>query len=109
MKTFAEYQRDIEIFAKEKGWWDDDRSMGDWMALMHTEISEAYEEYRKGFKPHEVYEVDGKPEGMGIEIADLVIRILHFAAHFNLDLDALIEEKMKYNMTRPYRHGGKVR
>lgn len=79
--------------------------------MFHTELSEAYEEYRNGRSLSEVYfnkENPAKPEGIPIELADEVIRILHFCDKYGIDLDAMIEKKMEYNQTRPYRHGGKV-
>lgn len=46
--------------------------------------------------------------GIATEIADCIIRILDWAGKEGLDMDAIIREKMEYNRTRPYRHGGKV-
>jgi hypothetical protein len=34
--------------AKLKGWWDDEKSFGEVIALMHSELSEALEEARAG-------------------------------------------------------------
>lgn len=102
----------INDWATTKGWNEKQDSFGDICALFHTEISEAYEEWRKGINVGEVYyntDKDGleKPEGPGIELADLVIRVLHFAASRGLNLESLVEMKMEYNELRPYRHGGK--
>ena len=36
-----------------------------------------------------------------------IIRILDYLAEQDVDVDSVIQEKMKYNETRPYRHGGK--
>ena len=47
-------------------------------------------------------------EGIAVELADCIIRILDWAGHEGVDLDSIIREKMDYNRTRPYRHGGKV-
>ena len=75
---------------------------------MHCELSEMLEEFRNGKKPNEIYYgPDGKPEGMPIEIADLVLRACDFCGYFNIDLETAIIEKMRFNESRPYRHGGK--
>jgi NTP pyrophosphatase (non-canonical NTP hydrolase) len=113
----AEWCETINEWAESKGWNEDlangKTTFGDLCALFHSEISEAYEEYRKNHEIHEVYfsyDVNGdnpKPEGIGIEFADLLIRVFHFAGYHGLDLNALIEQKMVYNQKRPYRHGGK--
>lgn len=97
--------------AKAKGWHEEPRSIGDFICLMHSELSEALEEHRNGRYPTEVYYNDNKPtkpEGIGIELADCVIRIFDFCGKYDIDLEELIEIKMKYNETRPKRHGGKI-
>ena len=48
-----------------------------------------------------------KPEGFPTELADVVIRVGDLAGRLGIDLAAVIGEKMAYNITRPYRHGGK--
>lgn len=80
---------------------------------MHSEISEALEEYRNGHHSREVYLTKDKqgldkPEGIGIELADAIIRILHFGNIYGINVGALVLMKMEYNETRPARHGGKV-
>ncbi|OHD25105.1 MAG: hypothetical protein A2Y38_02750 [Spirochaetes bacterium GWB1_59_5] len=111
-----EWQVAIHEWAKGKGWWDEDisqrRSFGDLCALFHSEISEAYEEYRNHHRTTEVYlnttDRPGKPEGIPVEIADLVIRVLDFCEHEGIDLQAVMEQKHAYNHTRAFRHGGKA-
>lgn len=126
LKRIAKWVHQI---AKSKGWHIHDRSFGDIIALVHTELTEAFEEYRSGHRPTEVRigekiyaEPDNgdwdemalvareglKPEGLGIELADAVIRILDYAEEVGLDMDELIRVKTIFNRTRPYRHGGKV-
>lgn len=96
--------------AKEHGWHDTERSIGDLICLMHSELSEALEEHRNGKLPDEVYynaEKTDKPEGIPVELADCVIRIFDFCGLHEIDLESAIELKMEYNKTRPYRHGNK--
>jgi len=103
--------------AKSRGWHDKQRSIGDFIALMHSELSEALEEHRKGKNPQEIYFVSknptilgapNKPEGIPIELADCMIRIFDFCGLHDIDLEKAITLKMEYNKTRPYRHGNKV-
>lgn len=71
--------------AVRHGWWDEGRSFGEVCALIHSELSEALEEYRDG-RPMAYAVRDGdiiekwrdgeKPEGIAVELADAVIRIL---------------------------------
>lgn len=63
----------------DKGWWEEGyakRNLGSLMLLIKSELVEAYEEYRK---PHSVmnatYYENGKPEGVPVELADVIIRI----------------------------------
>ena len=78
-----------------------------YLALLHTEVSEATEEVRKtDYVPNRTYyRADGKPEGLPAELADVFIRLLDTAESFGIDLEAAVREKMLYNAKRPYRHG----
>jgi len=48
-----------------------------------------------------------KPEGVPSELADIVIRVFDMCGYYGIDLYAAIKEKMAYNESRPYKHGGK--
>ena len=99
--------------ACEKKGWNHSFVLSEKLLLTHSELSEAYEELRAGHNPQEVYfskdkQGNDKPEGFGIELADLILRILHITAHEGLDIEALIQQKIDYNELRPYKHGGKL-
>ena len=110
MKTLNELRDEIHRNALEHGWWDEERTFGDIIALCHTELSEAMEAHRSGLG--EFYlETDKrgnqKPEGIAVELADCIIRILDYCGRYNVDIYRVIWEKHLYNLTREYRHGGK--
>ena len=94
--------------AAENGWHEKPVAFGDCMALIHSEVSEAYEEYRHRFGIAEQYYDGTKPCGIPSEMADIIIRVLDASAMYGIDIQGAVEEKMAYNRTRGYRHGGKV-
>jgi NTP pyrophosphatase (non-canonical NTP hydrolase) len=108
--TLNDWRDMILAYADEKGWaTKPDTNIPTLIALMHSELSEMLEEHRDGHQPTETYCITtGKPEGIPSELADLIIRALHFAGVFGIDVNASVAEKHEYNLSRPYRHGGKV-
>lgn len=107
--SLPEMQRDCWKVSEEHGWHEDngDHTMVEKLCLIHSEISEALEEWRDGRGADETYFHGTKPEGVPIELADAVIRILDLAQIYNIDLTAAIDLKQAYNRTREFRHGGK--
>lgn len=65
----------IHANAVAHGFWEpgSEPTFGEYCAFIHEEISEAFSAWRNG-EPDE-YVVDGKPEGVWVELADVVIRI----------------------------------
>jgi NTP pyrophosphatase (non-canonical NTP hydrolase) len=102
------------------------------LMLIVSEISEALEEIRKDPDAAKIYytsvELDSgkvlsgsyeelrnvfggkvplKPEGFGVELADIIIRVFDLAEFLGINLPDLIHQKMVYNDSRSYKHGGK--
>lgn len=113
--TLNEAAKRAHDTARAKGFWDGDY-VGDVskkLLLIHSEVSEAAECVRKG-DVHLTYEPHGtinapvpKPIGLPSELADVLIRTLDLMHYLNLDVAAVVKDKMTYNDTRPTRHGGK--
>lgn len=127
-----ELMADVHKTAVEHGWWDNTPSFADTAVMCHAEISEAVDEYRNGMPMAYVmkrtcgecpdysagasymetdmtkWTPNDKPEGIAVEMADCLIRILDwFGAHPELDLEAILTAKHTYNKGRSYRHGNK--
>ena len=105
-----EFAKEVHENAVAHGWWEKNPSIPECLCLIHGEVSEALEEYRNG-KPilyHEGESEEGKPEGIAVELADVILRTLDLMAALEVDIDAVITEKHNYNKGRPYRHGGKL-
>lgn len=98
----------VHLNAVDKGFWEDKPTIDREVALIHGEVSELHEEYRKGHLPNQpYYRADGKVEGINAELADIVIRCMDFAEGYGIDLEQAILEKHKFNTTRPRLHGKK--
>lgn len=103
INKLIEKSHDIAI---SKGWWDKEREIPELIALIHSELSEALEEYRVSENLDIRYEKN-KPEGFVVELADVLIRIFDLSGKYKIDLKKALEIKLKYNETREYRHGNK--
>ena len=101
---------------KEKGFWDNDRNVGELLMLITSELGEAMEAHRKGKFANghsmaasyatwkEWFEKHYK-DTFEDEIADAVIRLLDLSAGLGIDLEKHINEKVKYNKLRERLHG----
>ena len=106
--SFNELAKEIHQTAIDKGWWDQERSLPHLLALCHSELSEALEVSRDSGDDLLIWNGENnKPEGVPIELADCIIRILDICGHYGIDLAEALNLKMEYNKTRPRRHGDK--
>lgn len=129
--NLSDFAKEVHENARIHGWWSEERSFGEIIALCHSELSEALEAYRSGMPVDKVvYRFDdcgdmtkdecagcyngnpkcvhAKPDGVPAELADCIIRILDYCGKEGIDIEDVIRRKHEYNKTRPYRHGGKI-
>lgn len=103
---------EVHEIAKSKGWHETEMCFKEFIANTHGELSEAWEEFRKHKGFNEIYLADDgkgghKPEGIPIELADALIRILDFCGSKGIDIEQAVQLKSLYNEGRSYRHGNK--
>lgn len=105
IEAFTAMQEDVHTLATEKGWHDAPREDGTFIALMHSELSEALEGLRHDNPPSDKIPAFSSVEE---EFADVVIRIMDYAALRGLHIAEAVEAKHAFNAGRAHRHGGKV-
>jgi hypothetical protein len=106
---FNQLQKLMYDIAKLKGWHSPSKTFGEQVVMMHSELSEVIEAYRTvdGDATRVWLGLEGKPEGVPIEFADLTIREMDTCKLYKINLFDAIIEKAIFNLTRPHRHGDK--
>lgn len=89
----SELQKKIQAQAEEKGFGTklSEVNVAEKFALLHSEVSEAYEAYRKK-----------KTDEMSEEFADVVIRTIHLAKILDIDLEHEVLKKLEKNNDREW-------
>lgn len=115
-----ELSKEIHVNARNKGFYDKERNIGEMIALIHSEVSEALEADRNGkscsCSPTEVNRLEvpdvfkysfqtNIKDSFEDELADIMIRVMDLAEHKGVDLEGHIIAKMRYNTMREHKHG----
>lgn len=93
-KTPNELSEICHAIAVEKGFWDEERNIGEALMLIVTELAEAMEAYRKQDRA-----------SFREEIADTFIRLFDLCGGLGIDIEGEIDKKSQKNKGRPYKHG----
>lgn len=106
--NIKDFQKLVHQNSKNKGFWHNKglESIPEKLALIHAEVSEVLEAYRE-LEPgsnNYVYDENGKPEGIGVELIDILIRTFDLAEYLGLDTETILTAKHNYNLTRPFMH-----
>lgn len=126
LKELCKKSHDIAI---SKGFWGKDgkkkRNIGELIALIHSELSEALEALRKGNRQDKSnrkgctrhiacdscrdpnFCIEWNKDTFEDEICDVFIRLGDLCEALDIDIVWQLKNKMEYNQTREYMHGKK--
>lgn len=97
------FAADCHAASRKAGWYTDpetgfalERNVPEMLCLIHSEISEAMEGYRKDLPDDKLTH----RRMIEVELADAMIRIGDLATYLGCDLGGAIVEKMAFNATR---------
>lgn len=96
-QIFKQLQAEVRALNIQKGWRDQGTTFAEYIALLHSEVSEMLEEWR-----------NNNDNELKLEYADVLIRLLDMADVYGIDLILAYTQKMEKNWDRPYLHGGKT-
>lgn len=88
---------EVHEINRAHGFYDEDRGLathGERLMLIVSEVAEIMEALRREDTEHEAE-----------ELADVVIRVLDYAAYRGISLDKEVRTKIEKNRARPYKHG----
>ncbi|MDB0600712.1 hypothetical protein PL373_06045 [Tenacibaculum maritimum] len=117
-----ELAKEIHQNNVKKGFYEDEKNIGEMLALIHSEVSEALEADRKGFYVPIENRIDWLndlesdsefksdftelvKDTFEDELADIMIRVMDLSAHKEINLEEHIKAKLRYNKMREYKHG----
>jgi NTP pyrophosphatase (non-canonical NTP hydrolase) len=106
VEAFKDQQRLASKIESDHGFLDSpDYNVGEKIALVHAELSEALEYLRKS----ENALSDHIPDFLGVEeeFADVIIRLMGIAQYKGFRIAEAIVAKQAFNAGRPFKHGGK--
>ncbi|HSD55813.1 MAG TPA: hypothetical protein VLA92_01530 [Candidatus Saccharimonadales bacterium] len=95
--TLQDLTKAIMLQAEAKGFGtkSEEIDVPEKIALIHSEVTEAYTAYR-----HK--NIDGK-DGLTEELGDVIQRVLHLCGALNLNVEQAILSKLEYNKDREWR------
>lgn len=97
--TMLDMREEVRQFNISKGWFDTERPFPADVALLHSEVTEAYEAYiRSGVSVNDVDLMDlgtkYDPDAVGAELADIFIRLLDTCGRYDIEF-ALIDDDIQ--------------
>ncbi len=97
--SVSEFVKEVGENAVEHGCFKGrERTFYELIALCHKELSEALDEYYKGYYPcYTYYRADSEPKGIPAELADVIIKIFIMCYQYDIDIETILIEKNEYN------------